>query len=761
MDKHDERSLSDRIEQLESVVEELRKTLTQVNETLARNERIGETMAHEKYSAPVFLERTREAAQSQTALPREQKAIVSGIREATPHKPVKPSRPSRTREEWEALIGGKLLNRIGALALIIGIGFFLKYAFDNNWINETMRVIVGAVAGTALLYGGSRFHRKGLSIFAQGLIGAGIPILYLSVYASFNFYHLVPQTVAFVLMSVVTITAFQQAIRYDSFAVSLLGWFGGFLTPFLLSTGVVNEVGLFTYIVLLDIGLIAVQMKKTTWAILELLTLGATYITYGLWYGNYYKVDNFPVAILFTTLFWGLFYVLDISGIIKPVTSFPRLRQTVSALNAVFYYWALYAVINPDHHAWMAPVTLLIGVVYFLTLQWSQRRHVVDEGIRNRYALTAGALLIIATGIRLSGFLRVTVWSIEGLALVWYGCSGNLRYVWRAAIGLFVLATISLFVTQFPDSVARYKPVEGIRFLFNIRALAFAVLAASIGFSVLPLRRLKEDFLTKVRQALHYWWSIILFVLCTVETYDLFAGQAVYRILLMIALGWAVYSFIMVWPALRMDVRPVLRCGWGSLLLAVAFAVTLGLMTFVPIEDFRFALNVRTGVLAVLIAGVYLQTRWVKTIMPDYRWRKETGMYLRIALVLLVFALITGETKDSFTRSIVFAKQSGVAVLQGEITRLQNLKQLSLSGVWLIYSILLMGAGMWRRIQKVRMVAIVLFGITILKIFIYDLSFLDSLYRIFSFIGLGIILLAVSYVYQRYKAVIFESFSGE
>ena len=99
---------------------------------------------------------------------------------------------SRSREEWESFIGGKLLNRIGALALIIGLGFFLKYAFDNNWISETVRVLIGASVGFISLGLAYRTHQKGFQIFSQGLIGAGISILYLSVYASFNFYALVP-----------------------------------------------------------------------------------------------------------------------------------------------------------------------------------------------------------------------------------------------------------------------------------------------------------------------------------------------------------------------------------------------------------------------------------------------------------------------------------------------------------------------------------------------------------------------------------------
>jgi len=767
MDNYEDRSLHERIERLESVVEELRHSLEHINEVFAQKDKIvpAETVETVPPPEPAVLEAPEtplitvlKPADTIPETPVPPRTLPSGVTRPEPERTSAArisTKPSRTREEWEVLIGGKILNRIGALALIIGIGFFMKYAFDNNWISETVRVLIGGGIGVLLLFGGWRFHRQGLQIFAQGLVGAGISILYLSVYASFNFYQLIPQAAAFVFMSIVTVLTFHQAIHYDSLSVAFLGWVGGFLTPFLLSTGYVNEVGLFSYIVFLDAGLIVVLMKKTSWAILELLTLAATYCTYFLWYVSYYTAANLPVTVVFLTLFWGMFYVLDISRIIKPVTSFPLLRQTVSALNAVFYYWAIYAVINPDHHAWMAPVTLLIGIVYFLTLQWSQRCHAVDEGTRNRYALTAGALLIIATGIQLSGFMRVAVWSIEGLMLVWYGSSENLRYVWRAAIALFAFYTISLYSTQFPNTIPAYKPVEGIRFLFNSRALAFAALAASLGFSVLPLRRLKEDVIPKVQRALHYWWCIVLFVLCTVEAYDYFADSTVTMILLMIALSWVVYSLPVAWSGLRTRVEPVLTCGYFAAFFAVVTASTLGFVTFDPLMNYRLALNTRAVVLVLIGAGTYFHTQWLKRIWNDYMWSHELNGFFQIALVIIIFSLITGETKDFFAKSIFLLRQGAETDVSSEINQLANLRQLSLSGVWLLYSILLMGFGMWRRLQGLRIVAIALFGFTILKIFIYDLSFLDSLYRIFSFVGLGCILLAASYMYQRYKAVIF------
>jgi len=128
----------------------------------------------------------------------------------------------------------------------------------------------------------------------------------------------------------------------------------------------------------------------------------------------------------------------------------------------------------------------------------------------------------------------------------------------------------------------------------------------------------------------------------------------------------------------------------------------------------------------------------------------------------MIFVLCTAETRDYFGRIIYQLNQANASNLADgnvdqALRKYGNLQQMALSLVWLVYSILLIGYGFWRRILSLRIIAIVIFGIAILKIFIYDLSFLETLYRIFSFIGLGLILLSVSFLYQRFKSAIFES----
>ena len=125
---------------------------------------------------------------------------------------------------------------------------------------------------------------------------------------------------------------------------------------------------------------------------------------------------------------------------------------------------------------------------------------------------------------------------------------------------------------------------------------------------------------------------------------------------------------------------------------------------------------------------------WLKQRRGVIHWIDKVLVGLQIAAVLLIFDLITFEIWDFFGKAMLESARGSLL-----FARLSNLKHLSLSGAWLYFSIALLILGFWRRIQRLRIAAIILSGVTILKIFIYDLSFLESLYRIFSFIGLGFI----------------------
>ncbi len=673
-----------------------------------------------------------------------------------------PEPPSRTKQEWEALVGGKLLNRIGALALIIGVGFFLKYAFDNNWISESVRVLMGGALGAGLLVLGGLSHKKGLAVFSQGILGAGIAILYLSVYASFNFYHLVSQPVAFGMMAAVTAVAFWQGIRYDSLAIALLGWAGGFLTPFLLQSDHPNAVGLLSYLTALNIGVLAIVAFRRNWTLLHGMSLVATYLIYFTWHDQYGESLSWPITALFLSLWLVAFLASEMFAQLKQVRQIDLLRGA-SAANLIFYALSIHIqadlrVLDTECGIISLAVAALYLGIHFVTTN----RQLSSEQFRVQYAISAVAMLALATFDFLDDYWMVIAWSIEALVVFWWGVQKQSRQLWVAGLCFLCVSAIALLLQ---DNTMRWENALQFRLLFHERALAMVVYALCLATGAwVASKRLTAESDKVVVPALTVGWTAVIFLLLTVETTDYFRKQIMlttgqesitpeYLRALVLASIWAIYSLPLVWFGAQRKNQPLVVVGVVSIALAVMTALMLG-FDYKPIAHFQLFFNARCATLVLIVASLVIGARLLGKWLPatDSLKQLSAGFYLA-ALAVLLF-LFTAETWNEYDR-LQYAVMNSTTDLD-QLGRLVDLQQLTLSGVWLAFSIILMVLGIWKRARLLRIVAFVLFGITILKIFIYDLSFLETLYRIFSFIGLGVILLAVSYLYQRYKGIILE-----
>ena len=662
---------------------------------------------------------------------------------------------SLTKNEWEVFVGGKVLNRIGSIALVIGLGYFLKYAFDNDLISETIRVLIGVSIGILLIAGGVRFYQKDLKIFSQGLAGAGISILYLSIYASFNYYHLVPQPLAFGFMAIVTIITFIQAFYYDSLAVSLLGWAGGFLTPFLLSTGQANEVGLFTYIILLDIGLLIVVLKKDTWVILEALTVAGTYLIFYAWYDEYYTSEKLAITLFFLSAFWLLFFLLNMSHVIKSIKTYIELRQIVSSINVAFYYLGLYLMIDNLYHEWMGFITVILSVIYFSTFFLLYRKQNIVSYQQIFSLLTAIILFTISILIQFEKFVIVIFWAIEALILLWLGIKSKINMLWITGLAITLITIIALLTI--PDAFI-YTPIKEFTPIFNIRSLSYISIAILFGTSSYLFSKSDISNSGQYLRTFNYAVCVILFVFVTVEISDYLQklqlveefgdDQVRFLKLLSWSIGWTVLSILFILFGYMKNIFEIIISGLFALGLGVLLSIIKGI-TYVPIEQFSLLFNYRAFVLASIVASLTIHLLLLRKNQDLYEWLNDISKIFQVGIIIVVLSLITGEIRDYYEKAILF-----LDIDSSEYLSKINLQQMILSSSWLLVSMILIILGIWKRDQIIRITAIIIFGVAILKIFLYDLSFLDTLYRIFSFIGLGIILLIASYLYQKYKKII-------
>jgi len=207
-----------------------------------------------------------------------------------------PAAPQKTKPaiNWEQFMGVKLFAWVGGLALFLGVAFFVKYSFDNNLVPPELRVTIGFITGLGLLVGGGVMSRKNYSTLSQTLCATGVVILYTVTFACRSIYHFeffgpIP---TFLLMTLITATAFLIAVRLNALVVAILGMLGGFLTPILLSTGQDNPLGLFGYIAILDAGLIMVALHRRWFFLTALGAIGTVFMQIS-WADKFFTAEKY------------------------------------------------------------------------------------------------------------------------------------------------------------------------------------------------------------------------------------------------------------------------------------------------------------------------------------------------------------------------------------------------------------------------------------------------------------------------------------
>ncbi|MGC3991842.1 MAG: DUF2339 domain-containing protein [Chthoniobacteraceae bacterium] len=303
-----------------------------------------------------------------------------------------------TPDEIEQFMGVKLFAWIGGLALFLAIAFFIKYSFEHNLIPPWLRIASGYVAALGLVAGGLALRRKNYGVTAQTLCATGVLSLYGVTYASHALYQFTGDGLTFLLMSLITVGAFLLAVQMEAAVIAVLGIAGGFLTPVLLSSRQDNPFALFSYIALLDAGLLAVAIRREWRFLAALGAVGTLLMEYG-WLGSFFFPSGYdhgtrvfiPMEILL--LFPGLFLLaIRFAGKSEP------LREWVGgagiALTAAAFLFA--AFLASQTGLAMHPWTLFgfLFVADALVLAFS----LVEKKLAGAHLAAGGFAFLLLTG---------------------------------------------------------------------------------------------------------------------------------------------------------------------------------------------------------------------------------------------------------------------------------------------------------------------------------------------------------------------------
>jgi uncharacterized membrane protein len=391
----------------------------------------------------------------------------------SPPPPIPPILTPEAPDDLESRIGSHWLNRIGIAAMLFGVSFFLKLAFDNNWIGPTGRIAIGLIAGIAVVVWSERFRSRGYQVFSYSLKAVGIGVLYLSLWAAFQVYHLMPSGVVFACMVVVTSATCVLALSQDAEILAVFAITGAFSTPVLLSTGQNREIALFSYLALLDIGILALTIIKP-WRRLLLLGFVGTLGLYVSWSAEFYERSQLQPTLIFASIFFIIFAIAPLFMLAQEHAQ-GTMPLALALVNAATYFLQAYAMITEISHTAMAWFSLLLAAVYLLLIR-ARPRHadeLAERNLRMMHLALAVGLITVAIPIRLEAHWITIGWFVEAAVLLWVA-----DRIKSDLLNVFALTALVLGVGR----LLLIDNFEFSRLVFNMRMAVYTTAIAALGF---------------------------------------------------------------------------------------------------------------------------------------------------------------------------------------------------------------------------------------------------------------------------------------
>ena len=319
------------------------------------------------------------------------------------------------------LTGGNTIARVGLLILFIGLAFLLKYAADQKLFPPELRIAAVAAGGIALLVLGwrLRFRNEG---YALGLQGAGVAVLYLTTFGALRLYHLIPPELAFFLLAGIAVFSAILAVRQDAVSLAVIGAGGGFLAPILASSGGGSHVMLFSYYLVLNLGILAIAWFRA-WRPLNLTGFVFTFVIFWVWGERSYQPEHFATAEPFLIAFFLVYVALAVLiARDKPGPGFGRYVDGTLVFGVPLAAFALQAELTEGKEYALA-ISALVTAAFYVALAWALLKTQKESWKLLAQSFVALAVVFITLAIPLALDARWTSasWALEGAAIVWIG----------------------------------------------------------------------------------------------------------------------------------------------------------------------------------------------------------------------------------------------------------------------------------------------------------------------------------------------------
>ena len=634
---------------------------------------------------------------------------------------------------YEKFIGENLFGKIGILVFIIGIGFFVKYAIDQNWINETARTILGYAVGAGMLVLAERLHRR-YHAFSSLLAGGAFGVFYLITAIAFHYYELFSQTVSFVILCATTVFMSVVSILYDRRELAVTALVGGFLAPFIVSTDSGSIITLQTYISILNVGMFCLAMYKK-WGILPVVAFCFTYII--LWMTTLTSGDLatpvcYIILLAFATLFY-LIFLLPVIFILRTQCSGNMRRAMLTVVTADSFLYLLYGNYVLEHcdttFAKDGFIAFFVAVVNLAVYLYLRFRIAGQNTLRNFMLVLTITFVSIGIPMQFDTANLVMLWAAEAVLLLWLFTREKDRIFEVGAVVLSLLTIASLLFYRLLGTPLA-DPGDSLFLNGNFLVMLFI---SAVAFVVAIILQRNRDLFSEDRR-------LIAYSPCNAVAY---------------AVGFGIL-YVAFWDDFHIHVgSPV--ADYASLLSA---NVLLCVGAFVLRNRFGMdRYKVPYDVTVYLAAGLYAAAVWnnASTEADLLRWIMTFVTIAYLAYVMRGLLLAMPDNRNQHTEfaiiaTLVWLTGTRLLVTSFHEENFSTAFSLSLG----LAAFILMCAGMRYHSKEVRIVSLAEFGIVLGKLIFNDVWTMSALGKIIVFISLGILLLTLSFLYQKLKDVLFN-----
>ena len=617
-----------------------------------------------------------------------------------------------------------ILTIIGILTFVIGIGYFVKYAIDKNWIGESMRFLIGILIGLGIL-GVGYFLKKNNKIFSAILSGGGLAVLYLSTTIAFQEYQIFSQNTAFVALFFVTVLAVFISCFYDSEVLIIFALIGGFTSPLMISNGVSNYLFLFSYLLILNLGMLFIAYLKN-WKSIGWIAFIATYC-----YLLLMMLDKFEwTTLLFFVLFYFIFYAFALRNYFKK-----RNLENIDILLLVFVnIISIIGITFTFKKLNLEPLSLfpLLFATINILLWLLDKKKNRDNSFHPIFVGLSLSLITVAIALQFKTHLITSIWAIESVLILFLWKKTRVLIFEKSFNILMVLIIIAEIFTW-----SQYADPENLKPIFNSVFLTGILVSLCLAVNYFILKKSSKLNGRKFFDADYFKFLVVgnLFLVGLLEILNQLQNENQSYVSVTSILYALYFIFI-----LLIFSRYLQKENEEKILTVICIVLSLLLISLPDFIGVLYRKEISYGYyLLYLLPFIFAVYRFIKNrFFAD----KSDYWFITLSIIFLI----------SFECSHLYLWKN-----MDDLKNISNLQEyftiFFLPIIWTLISVVYLILGLKKELSELTKIGFFLIILMAIKLYTYDVWKMDHVSRIIAFIILGIILLTSSLTIQKLKGI--------